>query len=100
MFYVLCLLINGLIFGYVCRMIIHNKGYSEDWFPWGFLFGIFACLVALSKQPVQVNYEEVQRKQQQDEREANLAIFMKYQKLHEQGVLTDAEFERKKKELL
>lgn len=100
MFYVLCLLINGLIFGYVCRMIIHNKGYSEDWFAWGFLFGIFACLVALSKQPVRISYEEEQRQRQQQQKETNLEFFKQYQALHDKGVLTDEEFERKKRELL
>lgn len=46
-------LIYGLIWGYVCRAVVRNKGYYDDWFLWGFIFGIFAFLVAISKPAIQ-----------------------------------------------
>ena len=35
--------------GFATQAIIENRGYTENWFWWGFLFGIIAMLVALSK---------------------------------------------------
>ena len=42
-------IIYGIIFGIVVNKVLENKGYNENWFWWGFLFGIFAVIVALSK---------------------------------------------------
>lgn len=42
-------IIAGSIFGFATNAIIRNKGYQENWFWWGFFFGIIAMLVALSK---------------------------------------------------
>ena len=39
----------GSIFGFATNAIIRNKGYQENWFWWGFFFGLIAMLVALSK---------------------------------------------------
>ena len=50
-------IIRGAIWGFVTQSIIDNKGYQENWFGWGFFFGIIAALVALSKPPVQSNYD-------------------------------------------
>ena len=36
----------------VVNKVIENKGYQENWFWWGFFFGIFALIVALTKQSV------------------------------------------------
>ncbi|MBR5248217.1 MAG: SHOCT domain-containing protein [Lachnospiraceae bacterium] len=49
---IIVLLIRGLIWGFATQAIIENKGYSENWFWWGFFFGIIAMLVALSKPAV------------------------------------------------
>ena len=51
MIWVIALIIDGLIWGAVCMLIVRNKGYENDqtWFLWGFLFSIFAVLVAISK---------------------------------------------------
>ena len=36
-------LIYGLAFGFVTKIVIKNKGYQEGkWFWWGFFFGVFA----------------------------------------------------------
>lgn len=41
--------IYGSIWGWAVNKIVENKGYSENWFWWGFFFGFIALLVALTK---------------------------------------------------
>ena len=43
-------IIGGIIWGIVVNKVIENKGYQENWFWWGFFFGIFALIIALTKQ--------------------------------------------------
>lgn len=38
-----------IIWGCVTNIIIHNKGYDENWFWWGFFFGIIALIIAATK---------------------------------------------------
>jgi len=45
-------IIGGIIWGIVVNKVIENKGYEENWFWWGFFFGIFALIIALTKQSV------------------------------------------------
>ncbi len=45
-----------IIWGIVVDSIITNKHYEENWFWWGFFFGIIALIVALAK-PDNKNYE-------------------------------------------
>lgn len=47
--YLLAAIIWGLIWGFATRAVIYNKGYSDNWFWWGFFFGFIALIVALSK---------------------------------------------------
>lgn len=49
------MIIWGIIWGFACNAVIHNKGYDESWFKWGFLFEIIAFIVALTKQD---NYKQ------------------------------------------
>lgn len=42
-------LVYGIIFGVVTNKVIKNKGYKENWFWWGCLFGVFALIVACTK---------------------------------------------------
>ena len=42
-------IVLGIIFGVATNAIIRNKGYNENWFWWGFFFGIIALIVAASK---------------------------------------------------
>lgn len=59
MFLVIAIIIvQGIIFGVATNAIISNKGYDENWFWWGFFFGIIAMLVALSKPEYQPVFEE------------------------------------------
>lgn len=39
----------SIAWGFGVRAVIHNKGYHEDWFWWGFFFGLIALIVALTK---------------------------------------------------
>lgn len=39
----------GCVWGFVTNKVIKNKGYEENWFWWGFFFGIFAVIVAATK---------------------------------------------------
>ena len=48
----LAVVIWSIFWGYVTNRIIHNKGYDENWFWWGFLFGLFAFVVALTKEDI------------------------------------------------
>lgn len=49
-------IVNGVIFGIACDKIIKNKGYYDNWFWWGFFFGIVALIVAAVKPENQDNY--------------------------------------------
>ena len=42
-------IIWGIIWGVATNAIIHNKGYDENWFWWGFFFSFIAVIVAISK---------------------------------------------------
>lgn len=52
--YLIIAIIYGIIFGFATKKVIENKGYSENWFWWGFFFGIIALIVACTK-PDNVN---------------------------------------------
>ncbi len=47
--FIVVYIIYGTIWGVATNKILENKGYDENWFIWGFIFGIVAMLVALSK---------------------------------------------------
>lgn len=47
--YVIFVVIWGIVWGTVTNKVIDNKGYSENWFWWGFFFGFFALIVAATK---------------------------------------------------
>lgn len=42
----------GVAWGILVNKVIENKGYQENWFWWGFFFGFFALIVALTKQSI------------------------------------------------
>lgn len=47
--YVIFYCIQGSIWGWATNKIVENKGYHENWFWWGFFFGLIALIVALTK---------------------------------------------------
>lgn len=48
----------GSVWGWAVNKIIQNKGYRENWFWWGFFFGMIALLVALTKPDLPRSTEE------------------------------------------
>ncbi len=56
--YIIGVIIWGIIWGYATNAVISNKGYSENWFWWGFFFGVIAFLVALTKPDVRMSTVE------------------------------------------
>ncbi len=43
------IILYSIIFGVVTKKVIYNRGYSDNWFWYGFIFGVFALIVAFSK---------------------------------------------------
>jgi len=41
--------VRGAVWGWAVNKVVENKGYRENWFWWGFFFGILALIVALTK---------------------------------------------------
>lgn len=90
-----CLIVGAVIIGWGCiwgwgvNKVVKNKGYDENWFWWGFFFGIIALIVALTKPQNIYN----QKKEPFDE-------LKKYKELMDSGIITEEEFNKKKLELL
>lgn len=55
MLYFIIIIVQAVIFGFATRTVIENKGYDEDWFFWGFLFGFIALIVACAR-PQNIDY--------------------------------------------
>lgn len=47
--------IMGTILGFIVQSIIYRKGYSKNWFWWGFFFQLIALIVALTKPRLRSN---------------------------------------------
>lgn len=58
--YLIIYVIYGVIWGVVCKKVLENKYYDystcNKWFLWGFLFGVFAMIVAVTKPVYKSNY--------------------------------------------
>ena len=133
-------IVAGVIWGVVVDKVIENKGYSSNWFWWGFFFGIFALIVALTKPEApktkiisdtndrswecvvcgaknsmyvgtcscgntrEKNAHLKMEKIEQDNTSVtelnNLNKLKSYKDLLDQGVITQEEFDEKKKQLL
>lgn len=127
-FYIVLVIIFAIIWGFVCRQIIYNKGYDQNWFWWGFWFGWIAVIVALCKPEVErhaYSYDENDRKRygsanpsdwsnrsftlsssphmQKNENYVTeiekLNLLGKYKILLDSGAISQQEYNRKKKEL-
>ena len=49
LFVIIVPIIWGIVWGFATNKVIENKGYDENWFWWGFFFGIIPFLVAMTK---------------------------------------------------
>lgn len=62
-FVIMCLIIGigeRSLLGYITNEILKNKGYSLNWFWWGFIFGLWAILFALIKPDLTRTYSDNQ----------------------------------------
>lgn len=55
--WIVYVVIYGCIWGFVTQKVIDNKGYSDNWFWWGFFFGFFATIIAATKPQCHSDYE-------------------------------------------
>ena len=55
MVYFIIVIAQAIIFGFATKIVIENKGYHDNWFWWGFFFGIIALIVACAK-PQNIDY--------------------------------------------
>lgn len=53
--------IGGVIWGCATDAVIKNKGYDENWFWWGFFFGVIALIVAATKPEKRQDIYNIQR---------------------------------------
>lgn len=42
-------IVSSCVWGWAVNKVVELKGYSENWFWWGFFFGFLALVVALTK---------------------------------------------------
>ena len=49
------IIVQAIIFGFATKIVIENKGYDDNWFWWGFFFGLIALIVACAK-PQNIDY--------------------------------------------
>lgn len=85
-----------VIWGIVVQNVNKNKGY-EGGFWLGFFLGVFGLIIVLSKPNLKVTPIVIQR-MENDETDADKLIAFK--KLLDDGVLTQAEYDAKKAEIL
>ena len=88
--------IIGLIFGFITLYVSESKGYSGG-FAWGFWLGIIGLLVVGFKPNKK---RAVKHKPVPNSNLSGIEILEKLANLHQQGLLTDEEFQRKKAEIL
>ena len=43
------IILRGCVWGFATKIIINNKGYDDNWFWWGFFFGLIALIVACAR---------------------------------------------------
>lgn len=88
------------VWGWAVNKIVKNRGYDENWFWWGFFFGLIALIVALTKpQSTYGQYKSAVI----NEDSANCDKFAevkKYKELMDAGIITEEEFNKKKSEIL
>ncbi|MBP3854923.1 MAG: SHOCT domain-containing protein [Ruminiclostridium sp.] len=61
--WVISILFWATVWGFATNSVIKNKGYDDNWFWWGFLFGLIAFIVALTKPEVYYNSQNYQHQE-------------------------------------
>ena len=91
-----------MAFGFATKKVIENKGYRENWFWWGFFFGLIALIVALTKPerfrntsaPVSAYTAPV--KSEADKELDNINRLKGYKELLDSGAISQEEFDAQK----
>ena len=89
-------IVNGIIFGAITSYVSRVKGYEKG-FAWGFWLGLIGLLVVGFRPSLKQDNVSTSIPVQKSD---NIEMLTKLAKLHEEGILTDEEFQQKKKELL
>lgn len=87
-------LVQGLIFGFITRAIADSKGYDGG-FWWGFFLGLLG-LIVVAVRPTMTKVESDQGNTAASYTQA----LERLAAMRDQGVITQAEFEAKKQEIL
>ncbi|SES41854.1 hypothetical protein SAMN04487884_14614 [Butyrivibrio fibrisolvens] len=87
------------IYGYATKEIIKGKGYAENWFWWGFFFGLIALVVALCKEDIR-NKDESKFDDPAKGSCDNDEKLKKYKVLLDKGEISREEYEYWKQETL
>ncbi|MBQ7146890.1 MAG: SHOCT domain-containing protein [Lachnospiraceae bacterium] len=100
-FYTLLCIGIQVAFGFATKKVIENKGYRENWFWWGFFFGLIALIVAFSKPeknsrntPAPVYTAPV--KSETDKELDRINKLKGYKELLDSGAITQEEFDAQK----
>lgn len=96
-----------IIWGIVTDKIIKNKGYTENWFWWGFFFGLIAVIVAAAKptkshanSSFPIEEKKADAAVDASDEEKSIKMMKEYKELLDSGVITQEEFEQKKAKIL
>lgn len=89
-------IITGVVFGAITDHLAKTKGY-EAGFAWGFWLGIIGLLVVGFRPSLN---QTAGRTMLETQKPTHIEMLTKLATLHEKGVLTEEEFQQKKKEIL
>lgn len=93
-FWILCA--NGLLWGFVAYFIAKSKGYENGFF-WGFFLGLIGLIVVCARPAIKPKDDALKDSQIKNN---NIEAFQRLANLREKGIITEAEFQAKKKQLL
>lgn len=93
-FWILCA--HGLLWGFVAHFIAKSKGYDNGFF-WGFFLGLIGMIVVCARPAIKPKEDELKDSQI---RNNNIEAFQKLANLRDSGIITEEEYQAKKKQLL
>lgn len=96
-------IISGFFFGFITKYIAKSKGYSGG-FSWRFWLGIIGLLIVGFRPNIDTNHPASNELKKVETEETittyGLDVLTQLAKLHEQGILSDEEFQKKKEQIL
>ena len=94
------LIAQGCVWGWAVNKVVKNRGYDENWFWWGFFFGLIALIVALTKPQNTYDQYKSTVTYENGANSDKFAEVKKYKELMDAGIITEEEFDKKKSEIL